>query len=115
MEQLSFDITPPSGVTKDAPVGGRLQGFHRHWASLFPDSSVSSQLRSGIRWSFTEGPPPLTNHPIHFPAAQQFEEPLRLAAESMLLKNATEVLYCLAPSPGFYSRLFLLPKPTGEF
>ena len=33
----------------------------------------------------------------------------------MLLKDATEVVDSLAPSSGFYSRLFLVPKPTGEF
>ena len=110
VEQLNFGVTPPAGVTKDTLVGGRLQSFRCRWASLFPDSSVSS----GIRWLFTEGPPPLTKPPIHFPAAQQYEEPLRLATETMLQKHATEVVDPLAPSPGFYSRLFLVPKPTGS-
>ena len=50
MEQLRFDMTPPAGVTKDTPVGGHLQGFHRRWAALFPESSVPHQLENGIRW-----------------------------------------------------------------
>ena len=108
------------GVVTAAPshthgqVGGRLQSFAPRWKSLFPDSDVHRWLAKGITWRFTS-PPPLSQVPIYFPTAESQMDNLHAAAQALLDKGATECLPALPPDPGYYSRLFLVPKPTGEF
>ena len=98
----------PSGV-----VGGRLGDFWQEWQLLFPDSSAHITLRKGAKWTFLTSPP-LSSSPVQFPTSPQQEQLLLESAQTLLRKGAVEQLPGPVISPGFYSRLFLRPKPTGE-
>ena len=109
------DVAPPSlppGEHFPEKVGCRLQGYWQVWRRKFPSSPVWKQLRDGIRWKFLSLPP-LSNTPVTFPNSPLQRSLLQTAVEGLLRKGAVEVVpSCL--TPGFYSRLFLRPKPTGE-
>ena len=94
-------------------VGGCLSVHWRRWQAVGTDSWTVSVLRDGYRIPF-DSPPPLTRTPILFPAYRP-GSPQSLALhqeiEKMLAKGALEIVP--DPSPGFYSRLFLVEKATG--
>ena len=71
-------------------------------------------LRDGYRVPFKDSPPPLARTPVSFPtyrAGSPRAQALRQEVEAMLAKGALEI--ARDPSPGFYSRLFLVEKATG--
>ena len=106
-----------AGLTGTGPVrvGGRLQEFWQRWESLLPDSNLFNQLRTGIRWWFST-PPPLTTTPVKFPTPADQVPLLEHAAQALLEKGVVEPLTAeQVRTPGFYSRLFLRPKPSGEY
>ena len=70
-------------------------------------------MKKGARWTF-RSPPPLQASPVKFPTSPEQEGLLLQAAEALVQKGAVERLQAPVVSPGFYSRLFLRPKPTGE-
>ena len=106
------EVTP--GTTDPAAVGGRLQEFWRVWQDLFPNSPVPSWLRTGIKWQFHTRPV-LSCTPIRFPTQPEQLPLLHQAAMDLVRKGAVEQLQTPVESLGFYSRLFLRPKPTGEW
>ena len=63
-----------------------------------------------------EEPPPLRSSPLHFPlpAAAEAAKALDEEVASLLSKGAVSVVENPA-SPGFYGRLFLVPKASGGF
>ena len=71
-------------------------------------------IRGGLDFVFQERPP-LSGSPI--PMSQTSEkEKFRLLSEevqSLLLKRVIEEIPLTQLTPGFYSRLFLVPKKTG--
>ena len=91
------------------PVGGRLAHFARNWAEITDDEWVFSLIRKGYRILFQERLI-LSPDPIFFrqPLSQQLEEEVA----SRLSKGAVEeiILEC----PGYYSRIFLVPKKNGK-
>ena len=109
---LPCSETPPNAPVHH--IGGRLELFWERWKDLFPGSPVPYYLQKGIRWCFTSEPPLLTNTPISFPTSPEQLVDLRTAAAQLLAKGATELLPQTPNTPGFYSRLFLRPKPSGE-
>ena len=71
-------------------------------------------IRRGYRLPFLESPPPLSPVPREFPTYRG--DPLRSLAleeqvQTLVEKGALEVVS--DPSPGFYSRLFLVEKASG--
>ena len=114
-QRVAGHVSGPSPLTgsPDSPVGGRLQQYWREWKILFPESSAYLTIKKGARWTFLS-PPPLQASPAQFPTSREQEVLLLQAADSLVQKGAVERLPAPVTSPGFYSRLFLRPKPTGE-
>jgi hypothetical protein len=103
-----FPVPLPS-----VPVGGRLTQFLHHWEKFTTDVLVLSVIRGGLDLVFQERPP-LSDSPI--PMSQTSDKKFRLLSEevqSLLLKRVIEEIPLTQSTPGFYSRLFLVPKKTG--
>ena len=96
------------------PLGGRITQFLHHWERFTTDLRVLSVIRGGLDLVFQERPP-LSDSPI--PMSQTSDkETLRLLSEevrSLLLKRVIEEIPLTQWTPGFYSRLFVVPKKTG--
>ena len=99
----------------DYPVGGRLRHFADRWQQYTSDPFVLSVVRSGYALTFIEsGPPPLSVKPVVFPGdcSAAGRTRMREAVAGLLEKGAVEVVDDPL-TPGFYSRLFLVPKKDG--
>lgn len=107
-DPLSQSLPLPS-----IPVGARLLHFWEKWQALGLSPWVVSVLRSGYNLEFTRDPP-LTRTPSLdcVSANQSRNQVLQLQIEDLLAKGALEEVQ--DPStPGFYSRLFVVPKKSG--
>ena len=114
--QTSFSplLNAPQG--QEVPrVGARLQSFWKVWEDKGASPWVVSVLRDGYNLEFEEEPP-LTRVPS---VVSQYQDPLKqelLGEEisALLKKGALEEVkdHC---SPGFYSRMFLVTKKTGDW
>jgi ribonuclease HI len=106
-----FHSLPPPEV--DSPVGGRLALFWGRWADLGCHPFVVRVLREGFSLSFRERPrlsrSPTVQSASHDPVRQAT---LTTIVDDLLAKNAVEPVTDPS-SPGFYSRLFFVPKKTG--
>ena len=100
----------PTAPLPELPVGGRLAQFHHLWADVTSDDWVLSVLRKGLFLSFLS-PPPLSLSPIHL--AQRHPE-LGNMLVSLSEKRAIERV-SNPHSPGFYSRVFLVPKKNNSW
>ena len=108
---------PPLGNTEiqsplplpNIPVGGRLAHFAQNWANITDDEWVLSLIRKGYRIPFKERPI-LSPDPVFFqqPLSQQLEEEVA----SLLSEGAVEKI--IPECPGYYSRIFLIPKKNGK-
>ena len=104
------DMLPPlSHPRKDLPVGGRLAHFQNRWGEITEDSWVLSVVRKGYKIPFANKPF-LSPTPIFL----QQTESLALVKEvnKLLHKGAVEKIE--SEGPGFYSRIFLVPKKNGK-
>ena len=104
------DMLPPlSRPRKDLPVGGRLAHFQNRWGEKTEDSWVLSVIRKGYKIPFVNKPF-LSPTPIFL----QQTESLALVEEvsKLLHKGAVEKIE--PEGPGFYSRIFLVPKKNGK-
>lgn len=106
--QQALESTP-------AQVGGRLSSFVGAWENITSDRFTLSVIRNGyhLRFAGDTGPPTLSRRPVFFPlrgrgSAQALQEQVQV----LLQKGAVEEVQDL-DSPGFYSRLFLVPKRDG--
>ena len=117
---LCMLLTPPLGEEQfpvslpSVPVEGRLTQFLHHWEKFTTYVWVLSVIRGGLDLVFQERPP-LSDSPI--PMSQTSDkEKFRLLSEevqSLLLTRVIEEIPLTQLTPGFYSRLFLVPKKTG--
>ena len=102
---------PPSSVRY---IGGCLSRDPDAWESIGSEEWVLSVLRHGYRIPFRSRPP-LAVYPLDFGSYSPGSErgkALDLEVSVLLNKGAVET----APStPGFYSRLFVVPKASGGF
>jgi hypothetical protein len=94
------------------PVGGRLQFFWKTWEQKGASEWVSEVLRWGYKLEFWERPP-LTRTPVSFPDPHRHQI-LTTEIAAMVAKGALEVVHD-QESPGFYSRLFVVPKPDNRW
>ena len=87
------------------PVVGRLAHFAQNWAKITDDKWVLSVIRKGYKITFVKHPI-LSPYPVFFqqPLSQQLEEEVA----SLLSKGAVEEI--IPECPGYYSRIFLVPK-----
>ena len=107
--------TPPPNDSLTAslgpPVGGRLHSFRRDWQTNKCSSNVLNIITNGYILPFFSKP-----NLIRFPLilseykAHQKDQALASCIQSLLSKNANERVENVK-SLGFYSRLFLVPKP----
>ena len=83
--------------------------FAQNWAEITDDKWVLSLVRKGYRIPFLERPI-LSPNPIFFqqPLSQHLEEEVA----SLLSKGTVEEI--IPECPGYYSRIFLIPKKNGK-
>ena len=83
--------------------------FAQNWAKITDDEWVLSSVRKGYRIPFQKRPI-LSPDPVFFqqPLSQQLEEEVA----SLLSKGAVEEI--IPECPGYYSRIFLVPKKNGK-
>ena len=100
-----------SKASLSPPVGGRLHSFRRDWLTNKCSQNVLNIITNGYVLPFRSKP-----NLIRFPLilseykAQQKDQALATCIQSLLSKNAIERVDNVK-SLGFYSRLFLVPKP----
>ena len=107
---LSIEVhTPLPLPLPNIQVGGRLAHFAQNWAEITDDKWVLSVVRKGYRIPFLK-------HPILLPDPVFFQQPLSQQLEeevaSLLSKGAVEEI--IPECPGYYSRIFLVPKKNGK-
>ena len=90
----------------DIPLGGRLVHFVEQWKKLTDSKWVLSILRKGFRRPFRLIPP-LSSVPIKL--SQSSSLLLREEIDILLQKWAVERVQNPG-TPGFYSRIFFVPK-----
>ena len=108
------ETPPPNDSLKASlspPVGGRLRSFRRDWQTNKCSSNVLNIITNGYILPFLSKP-----SLVRFPLiqseykARQKDQALATCIQSLLSKNAIERVENVK-SLGFYSRLFLVPKP----
>ena len=100
-----------SKASLSPPVGGRLRSFRRDWQTNKCSPNVLNIITNGYVLPFLSKP-----NLVRFPLilseykAHQKDQALATCIQSLLSKNAIERVENVK-SFGFYSRLFLVPKP----
>ena len=92
-------------------MGGRLAHFAEKWEEITDNKWVLSIVRNGFRIPFIKIPP-LSSVPIRM--SQSSSPFLREEIENLLNKRAVERVQN-PETPGFYSRIFLVPKKNRKF
>ena len=92
-------------------VGARLADFAPHWRSLLGNCRATSIVEDGVGIAFQQRPQ-LTHQSISFQTRNSRQD-LQQAVDALLMKGAIERVTNVR-SLGFYSRLFLVPKKTGD-
>ena len=104
-------LNDSSKASFSPPVGSRLRSFKRDWLINKCSQNVLNIITNGYILPFRSKP-----NLIRFPLilseykAQQKDQALATCIQSLLSKNAIERVENVK-SLGFYSRLFLVPKP----
>ena len=107
--------TPPPNDSFQAslspPVGGRLRSFRRDWLTNKCSDSVLNIITNGYVLPFISKPN-LVRAPLIHSGYKALHKELALTSciQSLLSKNSIERVENVK-SLGFYSRLFLVPKP----
>ena len=100
--------------TGQLPVGGKLVHFTTTWTQHFPQHyEIVRKVSQGILIAFDDVLPPLLRHPLELPSNNKAAD-LQHAVQKLCLSQAIEEVVDTT-SPGYYSRLFLVPKPDGSF
>ena len=100
-----------------SPVGGRLGLFAERWKRITADKFVRATVAEGYRLEFT-GKYTLRSTPLFFPAPRLQEQriALREETENLIAKKAVVRLSEQEwRTPGFYSHVFMRPKPSGAW
>ena len=92
------------------PVGGRLALFWEVWAQWGAEEWVVAVLKRGYQLPFHTRPP-LSVMPPRSRACPGHSQTLQKEIAGLLSKRVVEEVH--VGGPGFYSRLFLVPKQTG--
>ena len=97
-----------------------LAGALRHrlcvWRMHSDNEWVNGVIESGFRIPWQNAPAPLTLTPIAFPPPYDPAAQIALQQEVDMLLSKEAILAVVAPhSPGFYSRLFAVPKANGTW
>ena len=96
------------------PVGGKLVHFKDTWTKLFPQHpEIVRKVSQGILIAFDDVLPSLLHYPLELPSNNKTADLLHAVQKLRLSRAIEEVMDTM--SPGYYSRLFLVPKPDGSF
>ena len=100
---------------KDLPVGGRLRQFLPEWEKHGSHQLIVGLIRDGYKLPFREHPN-LSRVPCIISSYAGFDKQNALWAsiQHLLQKGAVEVVHT-PESLGFYSHLFLVPKPGNHW
>ena len=96
------------------PIGGCLARAARAWERIGAEQWVLDVLRVGYQIPF-RSPPPQTHVPVHFPSYPALSERGLALAEEVLALRAKGAVEPASSTPGFYSRIFVVPKASGGF
>ena len=91
--------------------GARLADFAPHWLSLLGNCRATGIVEDGVGSAFQQRPQ-LTHHCISC-RTRNSRQDLQQAVDALLLKGAIERVTNMT-SLGYYNRLFLVPKKTGD-
>ena len=111
VEAAALRLLPIPRDVEVTKVGARLADFAPHWFNLLGECRASRTLRDGVGVLFRRRPT-LTRSRIGFSTRNSSEE-LQTAVDALLEKGAVERVVH-EHTLGFYSRLFLVPKKTGD-
>jgi len=115
-ENYRLPVTLPSTSNLESPVGGRLSLFANQWEEMGASPFVVNVLREGYRIQF-HCKPPTTPQPMEESVSKNptKDAMLQQHIDELLEKNAIEIV----PGPhygrGYYSHLFMVPKPNGKW
>ena len=100
---------------KDLPVGGRLRQFLPEWEKHGSHQLITGLIKDGYKLPFRERPN-LSRVPCIISSYAGFDKQNALwtSIQDLLQKGAVEVVHT-PESVGFYSRLFLVPKPGNRW
>ena len=96
-------------------VSGRLARFWKRWRDLGASPFILNKLQYGVRLDWVSTPPTLTTNPLIFSRCRDRVkmELMRSHVAQMLQKGAIQLIQ--DNSPGFYSRIFMVPKQGGKW
>jgi ribonuclease HI len=94
-------------------VGGRLQEFWQQWDLLFQDPWLTDTIRRGFRFNLKQYPP-LTVEPEQVQYSEHHVDILQEAVDKLIIKGAVREIPPDQMTPGFYSRIFLVPKKSSS-
>ena len=97
----------------EIPVGGRLSFYLENWKKITTDQWVLDIIKNGYKLEFLKIPPFLGIKPTI--VSSQKEDLIAKEVETLLKKNAIEIVPEREMQSGFYSTLFLVPKKNGKF
>ena len=96
------------------PVGRKIALYQAHWTKLFPlHPEIVRKVSQGILIAFDDATPSLLRYPLELPSNNKTADLLHPVQKLQVSQAIEEVMD--TASPGFYSRLFLVPKPDGSF
>ena len=107
----SLLLLPQPRNVDGSQVGAHLADFAPHWRSLLGNCRATSIVEDGVGIAFQQRPQ-LTHQSISFRTRNNRQD-LQQAVDALLMKGAIERVTNVR-SLGFYSRLFLVPKKTGD-
>ena len=96
-------------------LAGSLTRHLFAWKTLSASVWILRLIEAGFRLPWEERPAPLRALPPAFkpPSSLEARQVLDQEVDSLLAKKAVEEV--ISPSPGFYGRIFCVPKRSGGF
>ena len=107
----SLILLPQPRNVDGSQVGAHLADFAPHWRSLLGNCRATGIVEDRVGIAFQQRPQ-LTHQCISF-RTRNSRQDLQQAVDALLMKGAIERVMNVK-SLGFYSRLFLVPKKTGD-
>ena len=108
------EVVQAANRNEQLPVGGKLVHFKDTWTKLFSQHpEIVRKVSQGILIAFDDVLPSLLRYPLELPSNNKAADLLHAVQKLRLSWAIEEVMD--TTSPGFYSRLFLVPKPDGSF
>ena len=108
-------LLPQPAITDGLQLGARLADFAPQWRSLLGTCWATNTVEDGVGLLFLHRPQLTLSSPISSPMfrTRNSRQDLQQAVDALLSKGAIERVLNKA-SLGFNSRLFLVPKKTGD-